>query len=231
MYVLGKVGLIAIATLVSVLIVVASTATAARLTSPNYQLDTNLGGNFGGMTQSSSYTMTTIGGEALVGGGTSSSYKLAQTFDTSAPAIEVSVLPTDIALGMITSGESTQADMGINVHTDATEYSLSVQQNHDLQTTNSVATIPGIGATTAVPQSWNEGTTAGLGYSLVAAPLLDTKWGAGTKYAAIPDNATTIYHGVAGEDDLTMRFRLDVTKQQQAGDYTNTVTITGTMIP
>lgn len=231
MYYLGKVSQIGLSTLVVALIFIVSTTAAARLTSPNYQLDTNLDGSFGGKTDSTSYSMTSTGGEAIVGNGASGSYKLTQSFDTSEPYIQVGVGSVNVPLGTVTSGASNQVDVGINILTDASEYSLSIQQDHNLQTADAEATIPAISASTALPEAWVEGATIGLGYSLAAAPLLDSKWGSGSKFAALPNTATTFYTGTAGDDDLTLRMRLDVDAQQVADEYANTVIVTGTMTP
>lgn len=231
MRIAGKVGRIFIGTAGVVLFFGVSTATAARLTSPNYQLNTNLDSSFGGEIGSTNYTMTSTGGEAIVGNGASGSYKLTQSIDSSAPSIQVGIASDDVVLGTVTSGTSNQADVGVNVLTTADGYSLSIQQDHDLRTADAATTIPAISASTALPESWNEGTTIGLGYSIAAAPLLDTKWGSGGNFAALPGSATTFYDGTGSNDDLTLRLRLDVSSQQLASSYSNTVTITGTMTP
>ncbi|HET8884464.1 MAG TPA: hypothetical protein VFM68_03260, partial [Candidatus Saccharimonadales bacterium] len=141
---IGKSVQILLITTVVVLGFFVSTATAARLTSPNYQLDANLDGSFGGTTTSTNYKMTSTGGEAIVGNGASGSYKLTQSYDTVAPSIEVSVVSADVFLGAVTSGASNQVDFDINVLTNATQYNLAIHQNHDLQTSDVSATIPAI---------------------------------------------------------------------------------------
>lgn len=210
-----------------------STATAARLTSPNYQLDSNLDGSFGGATSSTSYKMTSTGGEPIVGNGASGSYKLTPgDVDDSAPYLLLSIPDDNVVFSSVTSGTSQVEDFNVNVDTNAAEYSLSLNQNHDLQTDDASASIAGVPGDTATPLSWVEGTTTGLGYSIASAPLLLSKWSSGTKFAAIPNSATTFYDGTGSAAEVIgMRLRLDVTEQQKASDYSNLITISGTMTP
>ena len=94
---LGKAIRCGLGTLVAVLVFCASTATAARITSPNYQLDGNLGGSFGGDLSSSSYKMTSLGGEAIVGSGASGSYLLdQQQVSSSAQTMQLGVQPSGL---------------------------------------------------------------------------------------------------------------------------------------
>ena len=87
-----RVGQCALGVAVAALFFCASTAMAARITSPSYQVDGNLGGSFGGDTGSSSYKMTTLGGEAIVGNGSSGSYILdQQQTNPSAETMQLSV--------------------------------------------------------------------------------------------------------------------------------------------
>lgn len=209
-----------------------SSVSAARLESPSYQLDTNLGGSFSGAGNSSSYKMETIGGEAVIGNGTGGSYKLSQQpIDTSVAALEVSLPAPTTSLGSISSGVSESADFTINVDSSTNDYNLSIQQDHDLRTADTLSSIPAISGSTAIPIAWEEGQTVGLGYSLATAPLLDAKWENGTRFAAIPNAATVFYSGTSGLASLTARLRLDVAPQQAIGDYSNVVTISGVATP
>lgn len=230
---IAKIGRVVVAVIVTLGLFGISPAIAARVTSPNYQIDVNLDGSFGGATESGNYKMTSTGGESIVGNGASGSYKLTPgEVDSASPYLLLSIPDENVAFGSVTSGTSLVEDFSVNAETNATDYSLSIDQNHDLQTGDASASIPSAPGTTVTPLSWVEGTTTGLGYSIAAAPLLLSKWSAGTKFAAIPNSATTFYDGEGGAPDtITMRLRLDVTEQQKASDYTNLITISGTMTP
>lgn len=71
-----------------------SSATAMRLSSPNYRLDGNSAATFGGRLSSTNYKMTTVGAEAVVGNGASGSYKLGQGYATAgASSLQLSLQP------------------------------------------------------------------------------------------------------------------------------------------
>lgn len=230
---INGVGNISFCTLIFVLLFGVSTVAAESLSSPNYKIDSNFGGSFGGSTASTNYKMSAVGGEAIVGNGASGSYKLTSAdFVDNAPSLQVSIPIEDVIFGSITSGTSQTEDFNIDIDTVAPAYSLTVQQNHNLQTGNASASIPSVSGTTATPLIWSEGSTVGLGYSIAAAPLLLSKWGSGTKFAALPNTATTFYDGTGnGQEAITMRLRLDVAGQQVADSYSSQVTISGTITP
>lgn len=122
------------------------------------------------------------------------------------------------------------------ISTDASGYSLAINQDQNL--TKGTDTIPAISVAVASPAAWIGGTTKGLGFSLVStnATALDSKWNAGSNYAAIPSTATTIYSRSGApaantNDIITGRLKLDTSTAQAAGNYTNTITMTGTYTP
>jgi hypothetical protein len=123
--------------------------------------------------------------------------------------------------------------LDVIVRTSATSYGLAVRESSNL--TDFVRTIPPISGTIASPVTWSEGTTKGYGFTLTGAPTLDGKWSSGAKYAAFPASATTFYSGTGHlqsvVDVVNLHLRIDVNASQQAGDYYNTLTYTGTMIP
>lgn len=142
--------------------------------------------------------------------------------------------PSGLSLGTITPGTSNTALVDVIVRTDSGEYGVAVSQDHDLQKGGD--TIPAVSASIASPAAWNEGTTTGLGFTLLTAPNLDGKWGAGANYAAFPGSPTTFYtrSGHTSSDTIDTlfgRLRLDVSALQTDGAYSNTVTYTGTTIP
>jgi hypothetical protein len=143
-------------------------------------------------------------------------------------------IATGVSLGTVTPGTSNTALQDVIVRTDSGEYGVVLSQDHNLQ--KGAATIPAISSSIASPGAWSEGTTKGLGFTLVSAPGLDGKWSTGANYAAIPGSATSFYarSGHASSDTIdtiSSRLRLDTTTAQEAGLYSNTVTYTGTTIP
>lgn len=143
-------------------------------------------------------------------------------------------VPTGLTLSTVTPGASNTVLNDVIVRTDSAAYSVAISQDHNLQ--KGAVTIPGVGGTIASPAAWSEGTTKGLGFTLINAPGLESKWGSGANYAAIPGSATSFYtrsgHGDSGTIDvLNSRLRLDAAVSQETGSYSNTVTYTGTVLP
>ena len=139
-----------------------------------------------------------------------------------------------LSLGSITAGTSNVALYDAVVHTDGGGYLLAVSQNQDL--TNGGNTIPAVSGSIASPVTWSEGTTKGLGFTLIStnATALPGKWNSGASYAAFPGTSTSFYtrDGIqSGKDYLNMRIRADVDLTQVAGTYSNVITITGTVTP
>lgn len=74
-----------------------SSVGAETITSPSYKINGNLGGSFGGQTNSTNYKMTAIGGEAIVGSGSSGSYIIDQQLtNAAAQTMEISVQPSGL---------------------------------------------------------------------------------------------------------------------------------------
>lgn len=140
--------------------------------------------------------------------------------------------PAGLTLGTLTSGSTTSLQ-DVIVRSSASAYNISVQQDHDLQ--SGATTIPAVSGSIASPAAWSEGVTRGLGFTLIGAPSLDSKWGSGGSYAAFPGVATTFYstssHTSGQVDVINTRLRLDVSATQPAGAYGNTITYTGTTTP
>ncbi len=216
---------------------VAAPVSADRLVSPSYTLDTSVAAPFGGQASSTNYKMITGGGEAINGSSASSSYKLGQGYVAQLEqSIQLSLTTSNIALGTITPGVSNTGAVSAQVLTDAPSYSLSVAQDNNL--TSGVNTIPAIsGGTIASPVAWIEGTTKGLGLTITGGPSVPGKWGTvgNYGYAAIPSSTTTLYtrSGYTGgaQDTISLQPRVDTTTAQPTGNYTNTMTITATIIP
>lgn len=144
-------------------------------------------------------------------------------------------VPAGLSLGAVTPGTSQAASFDSIVQTSAGGYTLAINQNTDL--TNGGSTIPAVSGSIASPVTWSEGSTKGLGFTLYGtnATTLPAAWSTGAAYAAIPGSSTSFYtrsnYTGGTKDILNMRLRLDTTTPQAAGDYTNQLTITGTMTP
>lgn len=140
-----------------------------------------------------------------------------------------------LSLATITAGSSQTDDFDAVMQTDAPGYTLAVNQNQNL--TSGGNSIPAVSGSIASPVTWSEGSTKGLGFTLVSttATAIPGSWSSGNAYAAFPGSATTFYTrtGYTGgaKDKLTMRLRADVAASQAVGDYSNTVTWTGTVTP
>lgn len=74
----------------------ASAAQADILTSPNFKINGNIDGNFGGQGVSTNYKMSSIGGEAVAGNGQSGSYILRQEPMATPSTMRLSVQPSGL---------------------------------------------------------------------------------------------------------------------------------------
>ena len=141
-----------------------------------------------------------------------------------------------VSLGTILPGVSNSVTADAIVQTDASGYSLAINQNQNL--TSGSYTIPAVSGSIAAPASWTEGTTKGLGFTLTAtnATAIPGIWNSGNSYAAFPGTATTFYTRTGkptAADYLTLKLRADVPTTQIATTtpYSNTLTLTGTITP
>lgn len=140
-------------------------------------------------------------------------------------------------LPAVTPGVSQNTTTDMIVRTDAAGYDLAISQNHNLLNTDATTTIPGITSTIASTGLWNEGSTKGLGFSVVGGTSIEPAWGTSPnyKYAQLPSTSTS-FHGQGGftggaPSITTVQFRLDTATNQKSGDYGNTVTLTATLRP
>jgi hypothetical protein len=141
-------------------------------------------------------------------------------------------------LPLIQPGTSTTYDVDAIVQTDAGGYDLNLQAIALLKKDNAALTIPMIGAAIGSPSAWVEGTTKGLGFSVVGGTSIEAKWGTGPSsynYAGLPLQAG-VYHSRTGlnggvPEKTTLRYRADVSQTQAAGTYSTTVVYTATLKP
>lgn len=147
-------------------------------------------------------------------------------------AAQAAGTPAGMTLGALTTSSTTSL-VDVAVRTNGSSYTLSASQDHNLQ--SGANTIPAVSGSIASPAAWNEGSTFGLGFTILSAPTLDSKWGAGANYAAFPGSSTTYYseasHSGTNADVVSMRLRLGVSAAQPVGAYSNTITYTGTTLP
>ncbi len=144
-------------------------------------------------------------------------------------------IPAGLSLGGIIPGVSQTSAFDSIVQTSAGGYTLAINQNNNL--TNGGNTIPAVSGSIGSPVSWSEGSTKGLGFTLYGtnATAIAGTWSSGNAYAALPSSPTSFYtrtnYTGGVKDVLNLRLRLDTATSQVAADYTNRMTITGTMIP
>ncbi len=231
---LGKILII----IIGAILIMPGGALAEVLTSPSFRLDPNVANTFGGTTTSANYKLVDSGGEAVVGAGSSGSYKLTQGYVAQLEqSIQLTLDAGTLNIPAVTAGESQNAALQATVLTDAPGYDLAINQNNDLTHTDAATTISAIAASISSPALWGEGTTTGLGFTVTAGTNVDSKWGANPnyKYASIPNTAVA-FHGKSGfsggsADITTTQFRLDAPSNKKAGSYTNVVTYTATLVP
>lgn len=213
----------------------ANTAYAARYSSSSYLIDASVDDNFGDQTSSSNYKMTAAGGESITGIGASTSYKIGMGYTAQLiKAIQITTSVPQVMFSNLIAGTPQTGTLDVQVQTDAPSYTLGISQNNNM--TTGIYSIPAISpGSIASPMSWTDGTTKGLGFTISAASQgVPAAWSGGTLYAAVPGTTTTFFtrNGqFSGTDTTTLRFKVDVSSAQQTGDYINTLTLTGTMVP
>lgn len=143
-------------------------------------------------------------------------------------------IASGLRLGTVVAPDTSRtADYDAVVLTDAANYSLLVDQDHDLK--SGANTLGAISGTINSPVSWADGVTKGLGFTLKSAPNLDGKWTNGRSFAAFPNTNTSFYshYGLVGvtKDIIDMQMRADTPVSQVPGAYSNVITITGTYTP
>jgi len=216
-------------------IFLAQSVFAARYSSTSYLIDASVDDTFGGQNTSTNYKMTTAGGESITGTGSSTSYKIGLGYTAQLiKAIQVNTAQSSVSFATLTAGTPQTTQIDIQTQTDAPGYSLAISQNDDLNN-GSGTTIPGVSGTIASPVSWSDGTTKGLGFTIISAyGGIPAPWNSGNSYAKFPASSTTFFTrsgAFSGTDTTSIRLKLDTDFMQLAGGYSNVVTVTGTMAP
>lgn len=226
-----------LASVVGLTLAGAAAADAFSMSSGSYQIDNGATNNFGGDANSSQYKLTSSGGEAFIGPGSSETYRFNAGYVASLEhSITLTLDSLAVTIPQVTPGTSRTATSVVSVFTDAAGYSLSARQDRDLTHDNGSAAIPGVGATIASPATWIEGTTKGLGFTLTAGSSIESKWGTNPNYnyAAFPADSTVIHDKPLYQntyDDTTVQYRVDVLATQLPGRYRNNVTFNAVVKP
>jgi hypothetical protein len=99
---------------------------------------------------------------------------------------------------------------------------------------NGTAYIPDYSGTFTSPTQWVDGTSKGLGVSLLSSTAgKEAKWVSGY-YAGVPSTTTTAIHSIStsvASDTCTFGWKLDVPSTQATGAYTGNVTVTAVANP
>jgi hypothetical protein len=137
----------------------------------------------------------------------------------------------------ISPGISQTYNVDAIVRTEAGGYNLLIQRPKPLLHTDGSTVLPDISGTIASPIAWVEGTTKGLGFSVISGTQVEAKWGTSPNYdyAALPSTAT-VYHSRTGltgatPETTTIQYRVDTASSQKQGTYSAQVIYTATLKP
>ncbi len=212
--------------------VLAATSAHARMSSANYQINADVISAGGTLGTSANYTLhDTIGESAAIGVGSSTNYILKDGFwQTVNTYVHFSVDSATVNFGTLTPGTPVTGSSALSVTTDAWNgYTLTIEQNHNMRHANGTDEIAPHAGTIGAPLVWSAPNNMGLGFTVSAGTQVESKWGGGTKYAAIPDSATAFHTKVgyrSSADVTTVGYKLDVPGTQRSGHYENIVTFT-----
>jgi len=161
------------------------------------------------------------------------------------------------SFGSVTAGTANDSNVRVKsvsndtvslaVGRDRATPAVSLASSTDASNTNISDTAGGVdvftGCTSPVPQTWANGSSTGMGFSLWAATENkdNTCWGTGTsdsdalnEYAALQASAaaSTAWSSTSnGTKYASVGFTLDVTTTQRGTTYTGVVVFTGTTTP
>ncbi len=198
---------------------------------PQYQLPTA-----GGTSSSSNFGLRGTSGP-IVGVADSTNYSL----DTGFPAvtgvvISLSLDSATVDLGALAPGSPVTGTTTSTVATDSSAgYLLALQKDRLMTHTDATTTIPDFSGTIATPATYTDGVDTGFGFTVSAGTAIESKWGSGTKFAAIPTQTKTTYHtlisSISAPNTTTITYKLDAAGGQKAGSYSTSVAIFATPLP
>lgn len=147
-------------------------------------------------------------------------------------------LDSGVVIPPVLSGNSQIVNADVIIRAD-TPYSLLTSLLNPLtDEADSNIQIPSIGSTISAPDPWTEGSTIGLGFTVLNGPTgVDSKWGnsSNQKYAAVPGTDQSFYSrpGTSGgvADVVEIQYRLDVSETQPSGRYKGNIIYTATATP
>jgi len=214
----------------------------ARMSSDNYKIDADSINAGGGTGTSDTFKLSDTAGEAVIGGGSSATYKVKAGFQymvNTYLTLAIDGNPEDPKnLGSLVPGSPVTGQTVVTVTTDSWNgYTLDVSKDHKMLHTDKVTELDDHNGTIDGPPDgpgpllWEAPDNLGFGFTLLLGTNVETKWGSTPdfKYAAFP--ATDITAHVkedfkSGADGTTIGYKADAPQDQKSGAYSCTVTYT-----
>jgi hypothetical protein len=205
----------------------------AQMSSGNYKINADSLNAGGAESGSTNFKLGDTLGEAVIGEGTSASYKEKAGFWFMVNTyLTLAVDGNTEDLGTLLAGTPVTGQTVVSVTTDSWNgYSLQVSEDHPMRHTDTVTDIANHNGTIAAPLLWADPNHQGFGFTITNGTGVDPKWGSSPnfKYAAFPGSATEA-HAKSGYksavDDTTFGYKADVAASQKSGAYSCTVTYT-----
>jgi hypothetical protein len=150
---------------------------------------------------------------------------------TASIVTDATTTPTSIVYGSVPLATDYEAAQRISISTNATE-GYQVLQNSSSQMVNSYNDpIPAVTGTNASPSGWATGCSGSaigcFGYHTTDGTLFggSSRFGAPDSYAALSTSPQEImYSSIPVSDVQDMVYKMKITNQQPAGDYSTTIT-------
>lgn len=206
----------------------------AQMSSSNYKINADSINAGGEASSSATYKLGDTLGEAVIGEGSSATYKMKAGFQymvNTYLTLAVNGSPKD--LGTLIPGTPVTGQTIVSVTTDSWNgYALNVSKDHKMtHIVDGSTTIDDHNGTIATPVLWSAPNNLGFGFTIISGTNVDSKWkdGLDYKYAAFPDIATTAHSKAAYKspvDETVIEYKADVLSNQKSGAYSCTVTYT-----
>ncbi len=215
-----------------IILLFGSAVVEARMQSANYQINADVVSAGGVLSSSADFGLEDTVGESVIGTGSSVNYVLKDGFWQMVNTYLIFTIDADtVNFGALTPGTPLTAQNILTVLTDSWNgYTLSISKNHRLRHTDGSTEIPDHNGTIAVPLAWSAPNNLGLGFTVSAGTGVDSKWGGGSKFAAVPTGTSEVFHTRDGyrssADQTVVDYKLDVPATQKSGVYAAVVTYT-----
>jgi len=161
--------------------------------------------------------------------------------DTGFPAVTGAVISLSlnsalVNLGTLNPGTPITGTTTSTVATDSSAgYVLAIQKDRLMTHTDTVTTIPDFTGTITTPTTYADGVNTGFGFTVSSGTAVESKWGSGAKFAAIPTQTKTSFHtlvsSINAPNTTTITYKLDVPASQLAGSYSTDVAVFATPLP